>query len=64
MEDTVLQGRCGKGVTQIVEPKMLQTSVFQDFLVEVHHAVRVLGVLLDQQVYCCLRDGHRPHRLE
>ena len=27
-------------------------------------AVRVLGVLLDQQVYCCLRDGRRPHRLE
>ena len=25
--------------------------------------VRVLGVLLDQQVYRRLRDGHQPHRV-
>ena len=61
---TVLRGRCGESVTQIVESKVFQSGILQDLLVEVHHAVRVLGVLLDQQVYCCLRDGHRPHRLE
>ena len=61
---TVLQGRGSEGVTEIVESEVFQSGILQDLLVEVHHAVRVLGVLLDQQVYCCLRDGHRPHRLE
>ena len=60
----VLQGRGSEGVTEIVESEVFQSGILQDLLVEVHHAVRVLGVLLDQQVYCCLRDGHRPHRLE
>ena len=61
---TVLQGRGSEGVTEIVESEVFQSGILQDLLVEVHHAVRVRGVLLDQQVYCCLRDGHRPHRLE
>ena len=61
---TVLQRRGSEGVTEIVESEVFQSGILQDLLVEVHHAVRVLGVLLDQQVYCCLRDGRRPHRLE
>ena len=34
---TVLQGRGSEGVTEIVESEVLQPSVHQDLLVEVHH---------------------------
>ena len=75
---SVLEGGGSEGVPEIVEPEMLQPSVPQDFLVEVHHAVRmvhlpgegrgeqvgvvrVLVVLLDQQIHRCVRDRHQPH---
>ena len=61
---TVLQRRGSESMAEVVESEVFQSGILQDLLVEVHHAVRVLGVLLDQQVYCCLRDGRRPHRLE
>ncbi len=38
----VLQGGGGEGVPEIVESEMLQSSVFQDFFVEIHHDVRVV----------------------
>ena len=34
---TVLQGRGSEGVTEIMESEVLQPSVHQDLLVEVHH---------------------------
>lgn len=38
----ILRGRGGEGVPQIVEPEMSQSGILQDFLVEIHHAVRVV----------------------
>ena len=36
----VLEGQGGEGVPEIVEPKVLQASVFQDALVQRGHRVR------------------------
>ena len=72
---TVLQGRGGEGMTEIMEADVWESGVFQDLLMEVYHgvrmvhlssdgrgkhvrAVRVLAMILDQQLHRCLRDGH------
>ena len=67
-------------VSQIMKAYVLQSCVFENFLVEVYHRirvihfacsagrehpriVRVLGVLLLQQLHGILRDGHLADRV-
>ena len=40
--DAVLQGRGGKGVAKIMEPDVRESGVFQNFLMEVYHGVRMV----------------------
>ena len=40
--DAGLEGSCSKCVSQSMERDVLQTSVFQDSLVQVHHGVRMI----------------------
>lgn len=43
----VLQGRGGKGVAQIMEPDVGKPRVFQSFLMEVYHGVRIVHLFAD-----------------
>lgn len=38
----VLQGRGGEGVAKIMEPDVRESGVFQNFLMEVYHGVRMV----------------------
>ena len=43
----VLQSQCGKGMPEIVEAYMRQSSVFQNFLMQVHNGIGVIHLPCD-----------------
>lgn len=45
----VLQGRGGEGMPQIMEPDVRESGVFQNFLVEVYHGVRMVHLSGDRR---------------